>query len=217
MHADYNRDSNMTKQELLLARREHLFPAELHYYGEPLVITRAKGTSVFDIDGKEYIDFFGGILVISVGHCNEEVNARIKRQLDTLAHTSTLFATEPPVQLATTIGRLSPGRKLTKCFFSNSGTEANEMAVLAARAATGANEVIALRYGYHGRTGMAMAMSGQSTWRVGTQAAPGFAFAHNASGLVYALKGDGPVAIASIERGLEMCASPRHALEIMEK
>ncbi len=170
----------MTKQELLLARREHLFPAELHYYGEPLVITRAKGTSVFDIDGKEYIDFFGGILVISVGHCNEEVNARIKRQLDTLAHTSTLFATEPPVQLAGTIGRLSPGGKLTKCFFSNSGTEANEMAVLAARAATGANEIIALRYGYHGRTGMAMAMSGQSTWRVGTQAAPGFAFAHNA-------------------------------------
>jgi 4-aminobutyrate aminotransferase len=170
----------MTKDELLLARREHLFPAELHYYGEPLVITRAKGASVFDIDGKEYIDFFGGIVVISVGHANSEVNERIKRQLDTLSHTSTLLATEPPVRLARTIARLSPGGRLTRSFFSNSGTEANEMAVLAARAATGAGEVIALRHGYHGRSGMAMAMTGQSIWRVGATVAPGFAFAHNA-------------------------------------
>ncbi|NWF84009.1 MAG: aspartate aminotransferase family protein [Bryobacteraceae bacterium] len=170
----------MTKQEILHARRERLFPAELHYYGEPLVITHAKGAAVFDIDGKQYIDFFGGILVISVGHCNDEVNARIQRQLDTLAHTSTLFATQPPVELASKIARLSPGGKLAKCFFSNSGTEANEMAVLAARAATGASEIVALRYGYHGRSGLAMSMSGQSTWRVGTQPSPGFAFAHNA-------------------------------------
>ncbi len=170
----------MTRQEILHARRERLFPAELHYYGEPLVIARASGASVFDIDGNEYIDFFGGILVISVGHCNAEVNARIKRQLDTLAHTSTLFATQPPVELAAKVARLSPGGKLGKCFFSNSGTEANEMAVLAARAATGAQDVVALRYGYHGRTGLAMSMSGQSTWRVGTQPSPGFAFAHNA-------------------------------------
>lgn len=170
----------MTKQEILQARREHLFPAELHYYGEPLVITHARGAAVFDIDGKEYIDFFGGILVISVGHCNQEVNARVKRQLDTLAHTSTLFATQPPVELASKVARLSPGGKLSRCFFSNSGTEANEMAVLAARAAAGAGEVVALRYGYHGRSGLAMSMSGQSTWRVGAQPSPGFAFAHNA-------------------------------------
>lgn len=170
----------MTKEELLLARREHLFPAELHYFGEPLVITRAKGASVFDIDGKEYLDFFGGIVVISVGHVNKEVNERIKRQLDTLSHTSTLLATEPPVRLAQTLARLSPGGKLTHCFFSNSGTEANEMAVLAARATTGASEVIALRHGYHGRSGMAMAMTGQSIWRVGSTVAPGFSFAHNA-------------------------------------
>lgn len=170
----------MNKQELLLARTEHLYPAELHYYGEPLIITRAKGSTVFDIDGKEYIDFFGGILVVSVGHCNQEVNGRIKRQLDTLAHTSILLASEPPVRLARKIAELSPGGALKKCFFSNSGTEANEMAVLTARAATGTQEVIALRHSYHGRSAMAMAMSGQSTWRVAPAPAQGFVFAHNA-------------------------------------
>lgn len=170
----------MTKHELLLARSEHLYPAELHYYGEPLIITRAKGSTVFDIDGKEYIDFFGGILVVSVGHCNEAVNERIKRQLDTVAHTSILLASEPPVRLASKIAGLSPGGALKKCFFSNSGTEANEMAVLTARASTGAHEVIALRHSYHGRSAMAMAMTGQSTWRVAPSPAPGFVFAHNA-------------------------------------
>lgn len=168
----------MTREEVLLARSEFLFPAELHYFSEPLVITRARGPYVYDADDREYLDFFGGIVVISVGHCNPEVNGKIKHQLDTLTHTSTLLATEPPVQLAMKIAEITPGA-LKRSFFTNSGTEANETAILAARCHTGATDVVALRFGYHGRSAMAMGMTGQSTWRVGPSTAPGFTFAHS--------------------------------------
>ena len=71
----------MTKDEILLAHQEHLFPAVFHYYDQPLVLSHAKNQFVFDIDGNEYLDFFGGIVTISVGHCNDEVNSRIKLQM----------------------------------------------------------------------------------------------------------------------------------------
>lgn len=171
-------DGTMTSEELLLARSEYLFPAELHYFEQPLVVARAKGPFVYDTEGREYIDFFGGIVVVSVGHCNEEVNAKIKRQLDTVVHTSTLLATEPPVRLAMKIAELAPG-KLKRSFFTNSGTEANETAVLAARCHTGSSDVVALRFGYHGRSAMSMAMTGQSIWRVGPTGSQGFTFAQS--------------------------------------
>lgn len=166
----------MTAEEILLARSEYLFPAELHYFEQPLVVSRAQGPYLYDAEGREYLDFFCGIVVVSVGHCNETVNARIKQQLDTVHHTSTLLATEPPVRLAMKIAEITPGA-LKRSFFSNSGTEANETAVLAARCHTGASDIVALRFGYHGRSAMAMAMTGQSTWRVGPSTAPGFTFA----------------------------------------
>jgi 4-aminobutyrate aminotransferase len=168
----------VTRDEILQARSEFLFPAELHYFEQPLVVARAKGAFVYDSEGREYLDFFGGIVVVSVGHCNEEVNARIREQLDTVAHTSTLLATEPPVRLAMKIAAVAPGR-LKKSFFTNSGTEANETAILAARCHTGASDVVALRFGYHGRSAMSMAMTGQSVWRVGPASAPGFTFAQS--------------------------------------
>jgi 4-aminobutyrate aminotransferase len=152
----------------------------LHYYREPLLLTRGHGQYVWDAEGRQYLDFFGGIVVISVGHANAEVNAKVKEQLDTLAHTSTLYATEPLVRLAARIAGLTPQRALTRSFFTNSGTEANECAVLAARIATGATEVVALRYSYHGRSALGLAMSGQSYWKIGPQISPGFVHAHNA-------------------------------------
>jgi 4-aminobutyrate aminotransferase-like enzyme len=76
----------MTKDEILLASQDYLFPAVFHYYKEPLVIARAKDQFVYDADGRAYLDFFGGILTISVGHCNDKVNAQIHRQVDTLQH-----------------------------------------------------------------------------------------------------------------------------------
>src|SRR5207302_3816850 len=133
----------MTKDEILLARQEYLFPAVFHYYDEPLVISRARDQFVYDADGNEYLDFFGGIVTVSVGHCNQQVNAKVHQQLDTLQHVSTVFATEPQAALAKKIASITPGGKLTKSFFTNSGTEANETAILAARCYTGNTEIVA--------------------------------------------------------------------------
>jgi 4-aminobutyrate aminotransferase len=170
----------MNPEEILLARKEFLFPADLHLFEKPLVVERGKGCYLYDTEGREYLDFFAGIVVVSVGHGNEEVNGKLKAQMDKLSHSSTMLATGPPVELARSIAGLTPGGALTKSFFSNSGTEANEMAVLAARCATGSSEVVALRHGYHGRSALAMGLTGQSVWRMGPQMTPGFTFAQNA-------------------------------------
>jgi 4-aminobutyrate aminotransferase-like enzyme len=169
----------MTKDEIILAQKEFLFPAVFHYYKEPLVIARAKDQYVWDADGNRYLDFFGGIVTVSVGHCNETVNARVHRQIDTLQHVSTVFANEPQAALAKKIASLTPGGQLTKSFFTNSGTEANETAILAARCYTGNREIVALRHSYHGRSGLTMTLTGQGAWRLGAPE-PGIVHAHNA-------------------------------------
>jgi len=115
-----------------------------------------------------------------VGHCNEDVNRKIHEQVDTLQHVSTVFATEPQAALAKKIASITPNGKLTKSFFTNSGTEANETAILAARCYTGASEIVALRYSYHGRSALAMTLSAQAAWRLGPATAPGIVHAVNA-------------------------------------
>lgn len=170
----------MNKDEILLAQKEFLFPSVFHYYRTPLVIERARDQYVWDAGGNQYLDFFGGIVTISVGHCNQTVNAKVHAQLDKLQHVSTVFANEPQVALAKKIASLTPGRELTKSFFTNSGSEANETAILAARCYTGATEVIALRHSYHGRSAMAMALTGQASWRLGPATQAGIVHAHNA-------------------------------------
>ena len=169
----------MTKDEIILANKEFLFPAVFHFYKEPLVVARAKDQYLWDADGNQYLDFLGGIVTVSVGHCNDQVNAKMHQQLDTLQHVSTLFANEPQAALAKKIASLTPGGKLTKSFFTNSGTEANETAILTARCYTGSTEIVALRHSYHGRSAMAMGLTGQGTWRLGPPTA-GVVHAHNA-------------------------------------
>ncbi len=170
----------MTKQEILLAQKEYLFPSVFHYFQEPLVIERAKDQYVWDIDGNQYLDFFGGIVTISVGHCNGQVNAAVHAQIDKLQHVSTVFANEPQVALAKKIASITPAGALTKSFFTNSGTEANETAILAARCYTGSSEIVALRHSYHGRSAMAMTLTGNASWRLGGVPQAGVVHAHNA-------------------------------------
>ncbi len=170
----------MTKQEILLAHEQYLFPGVFHYYREPLVVTRAKDQFVWDADGNQYLDFFGGIVTISVGHCNETVTRKVIGQMEKLQHVSTVFANEPQAALAKRIAGITPGGELTQSFLTNSGTEANETAVLAARCYTGSSEVVALRHSYHGRSALMMAASGQASWRLGPAPAPGFVHALNA-------------------------------------
>jgi 4-aminobutyrate aminotransferase-like enzyme len=170
----------MNKEEILLAQKEFIFPSVFHYFKEPLVMSHAKDQYVWDIDGNQYLDFFGGIVTVSVGHCNDQVNAKVHAQLDKMQHVSTVFANEPQVALAKRLAQITPGGALTKSFFTNSGTEANETAILAARCYTGASEIVALRHAYHGRSAAAMSLTGVASWRLGGVAQPGFVHAHNA-------------------------------------
>lgn len=169
----------MNKQDLILAQQKHIFPAVFNYFKEPLVLARAKNQYVWDADGNQYLDFFGGIVTISVGHCNDTVNRKVKEQIDTLEHVSTAYITEPQVRLAERVARLTPGGALTKMYFTNSGTEANETAFLAARLYTGSQEIVALRHSYHGRSAATMAATGVGTWRLGGAPAAGFSHAIN--------------------------------------
>ncbi|MFQ5663934.1 MAG: aminotransferase class III-fold pyridoxal phosphate-dependent enzyme, partial [Terriglobia bacterium] len=141
----------MTRDEVVQKHKQYLFPCVVNYYAEPLVVDHARAQYVFDTDGKRYLDFFGGILTISVGHCHQKVTGKIKAQVDKLQHTSTLYPNEPIVALAEKLAQITPG-KLQKSFFTNSGTEADEAAVLLARMATGSFEVVALRHGYSGHS-----------------------------------------------------------------
>ncbi len=150
----------MNKQEILLAQKEFLFPAVFHYFKEPLVVSHAKDQYVWDTDGNQYLDFFGGIVTVSVGHCNDEVNKKVHAQIDKLEHVSTVSANEPQPALARKLASITPNQALRKSFFTNSGTEANETAILAARCFTGSTEIIALRHSYHGRSASAMGLTG---------------------------------------------------------
>ena len=159
--------------------RDYLLPATITYYAEPLAIVRGAGSRVWDADGREYLDAFGGILTVCVGHCNERVSARIGAQTGTLQHISTLYATEPAGRLAKRLAALAPGR-LCRSFFTSSGTEADETAILLAQVCTGQTEVVALRHGYSGRSSLAMSLTAHAPWRVGPPAVPWIRHAHNA-------------------------------------
>jgi 4-aminobutyrate aminotransferase-like enzyme len=144
--------------------KEFLFPATIQYYAESIVPTEAKGLRVRDADGNEYLDFFGGILTVSVGHANDKVNAAIKAQVDRFSHVSSLYPTLGVVELAEKLARLTPG-KLKQSYFTASGTEADETGVMMAMLATGSTEIVALRHGYSGRSILAQSLTAHSSWR----------------------------------------------------
>jgi alanine-glyoxylate transaminase/(R)-3-amino-2-methylpropionate-pyruvate transaminase len=151
--------------EIRAKHKEFLFPCVTNYYEEPLVITEGKGARVRDANGRDYLDFFGGILTLGVGHCNDEVVSRVQSQLERLGHTSTLYPTAEIVRVAERLAKMTPG-KLKKSLFTTSGTEADETAILVAKLYTGKQEIIALRYGYSGRSMMAQSLAGQAPWRL---------------------------------------------------
>jgi 4-aminobutyrate aminotransferase-like enzyme len=165
-----------TNQDLVSKKTEYLWPCTLNYYQRPLVVDRARGMQVWDTSGNSYLDFFGGVLTVSVGHCNPEVNAAIEAQINRVQHTSTLYVYQPIVDLAEKLAQVTPGR-LKKSFFTNSGTEADETAVVAAKMHTGCQEIVTLRHGYSGRSHYAMSMSGHSTWRAIPSSVPGIVHA----------------------------------------
>jgi alanine-glyoxylate transaminase/(R)-3-amino-2-methylpropionate-pyruvate transaminase len=156
----------MNKQEILEKQRQYLWPNHILYYTEPLSLDHGEGLYVWDVEGNKYLDFFGGILTTSVGHNHPKVVAQVQAQASKLMHSSTLYPHQNQVELAEKLAQLAPGR-LQSSYFTNSGTEANETAVLLARTYTGSQEIIALRHGYSGRSAMGMSLTGQAGWRIG--------------------------------------------------
>lgn len=154
----------MTREEILAGQREYLLPALLHLYREPLVLTEGRGVRVRDADGREYLDLFAGILTTSLGHAHPRITRRVAEQMERLGHVSTLYATPVQVEAARRLAAIAPGN-LKRTFFTNSGTEAIETALMMACLHTGRSEIVALRMAYHGRSFMATGVTGHSGWR----------------------------------------------------
>ncbi len=157
--------------------KQYLFPSNATYYTEPLALESGAGTRVRDFDGREYLDFFGGILTVSVGHANPRVNAAVRAQMDRLGHVSTLYPTLPLADLAEKLVKLAPG-KMERAFFCTSGTEADETAAALAQAHTGRQELIALRHGYSGRSLLGQALTANSKYRAVPTQVAGVKHAH---------------------------------------
>lgn len=161
-----NPTTQTKKADILEKQKKYLWPNHLLYYTEPLPLDHGDGMYVWDVEGKKYLDFFGGILTTSVGHNRPEVTQAAQKQTEKIIHSSTLYPNEAHVHLAEKIADLTPG-KLQVSFFTTSGTDADETAIFLAKGHTGNQEVIALRHGYSGRSAMGMSLTGQSTWRIG--------------------------------------------------
>lgn len=166
-----------TVSDAVRKHKEFLFPAVAMYYKEPVALVKGEGEHVWDDQGNKYLDCFGGVLTVSVGHANPEVNKAWIDQVNSIAHTSTLYANKPQSDLAEKLAEISPG-KLKKSFFTNSGTEADDTAVLAAKLATGHNEIVVLRHSYAGRSATALSSIGHSNWKPTASQVAGFVHAH---------------------------------------
>jgi 4-aminobutyrate aminotransferase len=149
----------------LLARHKEVMPSWLLlYYDEPIELVRGEGARVWDSSGKEYLDFFGGIVTTISGHVVPKLVEALTEQADKIAHTSTLYLIRPMVELAERMTGLAPIDPPTKAFFVGSGTEAVEAALLFATTWRRSNEIIALRNSYHGRSFGAVGVTGNKGW-----------------------------------------------------
>lgn len=167
----------MSLSEAVRKHKQYLFPAVSMYYEDPIALVKGEGSYVWDDAGKKYLDAFGGVLTVSVGHANPKVTDAVIAQMKKINHTSTLYASEPLSNLAEKLAQIAPGN-LKKSFITSSGTEANETAIGAAKSYTGRNELVVLRHSYSGRSSNTLAMCGQSSWKKVPQYVPGIHHAH---------------------------------------
>jgi alanine-glyoxylate transaminase / (R)-3-amino-2-methylpropionate-pyruvate transaminase len=150
--------------EVIALRKEFVNPAIFTLYKRPVMIVEGRGQYVFDEKGKRYLDGFAGIVTISVGHCHPDVVAAANLQNQILQHTTTIYLHPNIAVYARDLAAKMPG-DLKVCYFVNSGSEANDLAVLMARAFTGNFDVIALRNAYHGGNAIGQALNSHHTWK----------------------------------------------------
>jgi alanine-glyoxylate transaminase/(R)-3-amino-2-methylpropionate-pyruvate transaminase len=165
--------SGPSKADVIAMRQEYLNPGLFHLYKEPLMIVEGNMQYLWDETGKQYLDAFAGIVTVSVGHCHPKVNAKTQAQIDKLTHTTTIYFHPTIGQFGKKLAEHFPaGSNLKQTYFTNSGSEANEVAILSAREFTGNVDVISLRNGYHGGTSATMGMVAHSTWKFKTNQTP---------------------------------------------
>ncbi len=163
-------DTVESNAQLLEARKAHFIPTAVHYYKEALHLVRAKGCYVYDEQGREYLDVIGGIVCISAGHNHPKIQQRMIEMIqnDEIQHTTTLYLNRHTTRLAEKLAGEAP-TGIHKVAFTNSGSEANELALMVARHATGETMVMSLQHGYHGGTSGTLAHCGHHSWRFRSQ------------------------------------------------
>ncbi|KRX00423.1 Pyridoxal phosphate-dependent transferase [Pseudocohnilembus persalinus] len=152
------------KEEIAKLRKEKLNPGIFKVYSDFFYATQGYMQYIYDEKGQQHLDLFGGICTVSVGHCHPVFNEKLKEQIDKLQHISTLYLTEQASLLAEKIGKKLPP-DLDNVYFVNSGSEANELALLMAQLYTGNNDIIALQHAYHGAGTTSNNLTSLRTWR----------------------------------------------------
>ncbi|MFM7207861.1 MAG: aspartate aminotransferase family protein [Planctomycetaceae bacterium] len=153
-----------SKHDVLALRKQFVNPAIFTYYKEPLMIVEGHMQYLYDETGRRYLDGFGGIVTVSVGHCHPKIVAAVNRQNEILQHTTTIYLNPCIAEYARDLAARMPG-DLKVCYFTNSGSEANDLAILMARAYTGNYDVLALRNCYHGGSMQTMGLTSHHTWK----------------------------------------------------
>jgi alanine-glyoxylate transaminase/(R)-3-amino-2-methylpropionate-pyruvate transaminase len=156
-----------SRDEVLAARRRYTNPAVFTLYRDPLMIVEGRMQYLFDETGRRYLDMFAGIVTVSCGHCHPKVVAKVREQVETLQHTTTIYLHPTITRLAEKLAsKMPPGLDVT--YFVNSGSEANDLAITMARLFTGHTDVIALRNAYHGGSPSSMGLTSHHTWKLPT-------------------------------------------------
>ena len=156
--------SGPSADEVLGLRREFLNPGIFLYYKKPIMLVEGKMQYVWDEHGRRYLDALGGIVTVSVGHCHPDVVDVAQKQNETLQHSTTIYLHPNIAEYARELAAKMPG-DLKVCYFVNSGSEANDLALLMARVYTGNYDVIALRNAYHGGNAVTMGLTAHRTWK----------------------------------------------------
>lgn len=165
--------------EAIVAKKsQYLVPCSYHFYENPPQLVRGQMQYLYDSAGNAYLDGFGGVSVMNCGHCNPAILEPVMAQMGALQHTTSIYLTQPVVDLAEKIAQVTPGI-LKRSFFCGTGSEANEGALLLAELHTKKSEFIALDLGLHGRTRLTMSATGIGMWRATGTPSGGIHFAPN--------------------------------------
>jgi len=157
-----------SRQEVLAMRQQYCNPAIFTLYQDPLMIVEGHMQYLYDETGRRYLDLFAGIVTVSCGHSHPKVVARMKDQLDLITHTTTIYLHPNfPAMAKKLASKMPAGLDVT--YFTSSGSEANDLAMLIARLYTGSNDIIAVRNSYHGGSPTTMAATSHHTWKYPAQ------------------------------------------------